>query len=769
MLKFQINRVDVFANNSASNNFYVRSSDYCNGVGYVDVDFGEPVFTTPDFNQHLSCYNGMVSVKGKSVSARVLAWDKQDVMAIQVNDQRKDPQQIITNLRMLRLPDANRGNHTAKSNIEIIDGNIVLIQKFKEDDYYCGSAVVIGLAGKKARAEQTNATTIRLVALPGNADFSIFIASAASFDPKEDIVKEALDKLEAAETTGFDGIVKSTENWWHQFWQKSFVNLTSANGVADYVEKNYNYYLYVMASCSRGDFPTKFNGMLWNTGGDTRAWGAAYWGANQSCIYNALFKANRLELLEPMFTMYSSMYDNCALAARQQWGSKGIYIPETVYFNGPSPLPENIAEEMQALYLAEKPWDQRSDKFKEYAHTKLPYLSRWNWKKDGGWKNGHWQVDVKGDGAFGHTTHIFSRGAKIAYKYWLRYQYTMDTAWLRKKAYPMLKGIAEFYRNFPNVKKENGKYNIYHVNDNESIWGGHNTVEEIAAMKGIFPVAIKASEILGVDQNLRDEWLEFIAHLAPLSKNTDYGSSISKDKISWIRSLPPMDQGHGNRHPDGNTMPVSYFDLTSMEANAKMKKIENITYDTYFPKGINQNTRVGHLSRLPVVGVKLGRTDVTKYLIPNQISAKGTDVPVMANRMDQREGEQTTNVERLGRAAEALQDALCQSVPSAPGEKNVIHIFPAWPQKWDAQFKLLYRGGFIVTSSMQKGVIAFVEIQSKAGAVCRLRNPWPEESVTIYRNGKKWSKEKGDMFVFDTKKDDRFILLPKGVSLKQLK
>jgi hypothetical protein len=32
-----------------------------------------------------------------------------------------------------------------------------------------------------------------------------------------------------------------------------------------------------MASSSRGKFPPKFNGMLWNTGGDLRSWGAQHW------------------------------------------------------------------------------------------------------------------------------------------------------------------------------------------------------------------------------------------------------------------------------------------------------------------------------------------------------------------------------------------------------------------------------------------------------------------------------------------------------------
>jgi hypothetical protein len=38
-LKLQINRVDVFPSNCATNSFPERHSDYCGGCGFVDIDF----------------------------------------------------------------------------------------------------------------------------------------------------------------------------------------------------------------------------------------------------------------------------------------------------------------------------------------------------------------------------------------------------------------------------------------------------------------------------------------------------------------------------------------------------------------------------------------------------------------------------------------------------------------------------------------------------------------------------------------------------------
>jgi hypothetical protein len=757
-IRFQLNRVDVFANNAASNNFFERHTDYCSGIGFVDVDFlTNDVFDDGNFRQHLSCYDGLMNIKGGATDVDILAWNEQDVMAVRIEGNQVSSNMIHISLRALRAPLARRGNHQAKTTLKVIDNKLVLVQEFKEDEYYCSSSVVIDIIGGGAVASLVNETTLRLSVPSDGNSFTIMMSSSASFDPKHDIIAASVEKLELAKAKGFDGLYQSNKAWWKDFWERAFVQLRSGDGKADFIEKNYTYYLYVMASSSRGTYPPKFNGMIWTTGGDERKWGNLYWGANQSCLYNALFPANRDELLNPMFKMYSAMRKSCEVAARQQWGSKGIFIPETVAFDGLPILPDDIAAEMQHLYLLKKPWQERSQKFMEYAVTKMPFQSRWNWKKDEGWKEGRWHTSDKGAGPFGHTTHIFSRGAKIAYQYWLRYEYTQDKAWLRNEAYPMLKGVAEFYRNFPNVKKEaDNTYHIYNLNDNESVLGGHNTAEEISSMRGIFPVAIKAAEILGIDSDLRKVWKDFLRNLSPLPLRSEYTKMSPSQPDVWARSLPPVIQGDGGRLPDPNTLPAWFFDLCTLESDKIITKVANATFDAYFPDGIDDSTSVNVLSKLPGAGSLLGRTEATEYLIHNQIET--SEIQVMPNRMDMREGFQAISIQRLGRAAEALHYALCQSVPPYPGAEPVIRIFPAWPKKWDARFKLLCRGAFLVSASMRNGHIDFVEIISQGGNVCRIRSPWPGSEVIVYRNNKRWKNSKGDLLVFNTEIGDRIVL-----------
>ena len=67
-IRLQINRVDVFACNCATNSFSQANTDYASGCGYVDihlVDFGDDVFAGEAFRQHLAVYDGLMTVQGK--------------------------------------------------------------------------------------------------------------------------------------------------------------------------------------------------------------------------------------------------------------------------------------------------------------------------------------------------------------------------------------------------------------------------------------------------------------------------------------------------------------------------------------------------------------------------------------------------------------------------------------------------------------------------------------------------------------------------------
>jgi len=185
------------------------------------------------------------------------------------------------------------------------------------------------------------------------------------------------------------------------------------------------------------------------------------------------------------------------------------------------------------------------------------------------------------------------------------------------------------------------------------------------------------------------------------------------------------------------------------------------------PKQMNPGRQVGVLSKVPLLAAIMGRADAVKILVPSQMQGGGR-VTAMANRMDLREGAQTQNIERLGNAADALTTALCQSLPPGPAQPAVIRVFAAWPKDWDAEFTLLCRGGFLVSSSMCEGHIEFVEIVSQLGGTCTVHNPWDGE-VVLYRNGSQAESFTGPLFKFESTKDERLILVQAGTNPEQFK
>lgn len=791
-LRMQINRVDVYANNSASNSFFERHSDYCGGCAFVDVDFGgagPEVFTVPAFSQHLSVYDASLTTKGAGVTGRMIAWPARDVIAIAVEDTRPAGQPVEIKLRMLRyasqyfgqrLEDFNRDHvvvvqnrsHTAASRLRVLGDKIALTQDFREGNYCCKSVVVAGVIDATAKPRFVNESEIHLSCSPQSRRFVILISSAATLDENADVAGEALAQLDAAAAQGFDALARDTADWWHNFWSRGHVQLSSGDGAAALVEQHYIWFLYLMAASSRGEYPPKFNGMIWNTAGDLRTWGTQHWFANLSCYYEALPATNRIELMDPAFNMYSGMFDACSTAARHQWGSQGIYIPETVYFDGLEQLPDDIASEMRDLYLMRRPWDQRSARFMEFASTKHPHSSRWNWNQSGAWVNGRWVTKERGSGPYGAVNHILGTTAKVAYLYWRRYEFTLDGEWLLDRAYPMLRAAAEFYRNYPNLKKgADGKYHIHGVNSNEAVWGARDTDEDLSALRALLPAVLRASEILDVDAGMRPVWREFLANLAPLPTSDDPDALIPDAGYSgprvFVRGLRPAVKP-GGLLPDPNSLPAWYFDLCHVGSrDTQTLSTANATFDAYFRNGIRPDTPVSVLSKLAIAAAALGRADAVLVLVPNQIRVLTRERNTayqgggrLRNRMTLREGPQAIDAQSLGRAAEALHLALLHSYPPAPAEDPVLRVFPAWPRDWDASFRLLARGAFVVSSSIAAGQIASVTIESTAGGTCRLHNPWGGKTVQIDRNAMRGETRSGVVLQFNTSRGERVSLYP---------
>ena len=283
----------------------------------------------------------------------------------------------------------------------------------------------------------------------------------------------------------------------------------------------------------------------------------------------------------------------------------------------------------------------------------------------------------------------------------------MDEAWLRERAYPLIRGAAEFYRHFPNFKKgDDGRYHIYHVNSGESNWNTADTPYETSCMEIIFPLAIRASEVLDMDAELRPVWQEISEH------------------------LPESRGGRGGR--GGGNRPFGAFVYGGPGA------IEPLGEERELKSRFLSFTRLGSFIDDPGIG----------------------GAEIFRNRLRLREGPGAIDAEHIAGLSSGVHSSLLDSSPPTPAGEPVLRLFSTWPKSWDATFTLLGRGAFVVSSAQRGGAIPWVEIRSSAGERCRVQNPWPGKAVTLRRGGAGGEKLSGETLEFTTAKGETAVLTP---------
>ncbi|HJC25273.1 MAG TPA: hypothetical protein H9761_16485 [Candidatus Eisenbergiella merdavium] len=781
-LKFALNRCDVFAANSYTNSFNRRHSDYGYGIGFVDIDFvdyGEDVFDE-ETRQHLSMYRACAKIEGRKVKARAFVEAEKGALCVQVKDERDYKGSVQVKVDMMRPSEYRVMSNLAVSRLtmetrEEQPDTVVLRQVFTEreertgNEHYCTSVLAVWVEGAKVSIRMNNEaggrvpmeipnreftvigkpqeTQMRLCIEPQAKEYTVCMVSEASFSPEEDIVQKVLEKAKAASEDGAERMFIRHQKDWADFWEKSYVQMESQDGIARKLELHYTYFLYLMNSSSRGKYPPNFGGMIFSPCGDYRNWGTMQWWNNLSLYYNAIQASGHFELMEPLFSMYGNMREACVTAARQQFDTEGMHIPEVTWFNGPQVLPEEIADEMKELYLFRKPWEEKSAGFTEFVDRKAPHESRYNYKFYEHWEDGRVVYNERGFGPFGATTYMFGSQAAIAYSFWKQYQYTKDEEFLRDKAYPMIRGVAEFFMNFPLTRKgEDGKYHIYQTCTGEAYFGCTDGMENVAGMRAMVSVLLKAARILGADREQWEKWERFAEEMAPLP-TTDMEGDTSMpeegDPVMWSNGREPI---LNKDHHAPSLYPCDHFDLSSWATMDTDPRTWQISMDTLKHRirksGVVSRYTVSEMSGCARMYAAHGFAEEFKEIANAQLDCVNADkeycyfndtgrIPQFENRLTVREGVNCISAQRLGNVAAAVQLALCQSSGGGPAEDAVIKLFAAVPAGWDVSFMLWCQGGFRVEASMKGGRPEKIRILSTAGGTLRLYNPFGNEDFRM--------------------------------------
>ena len=356
----------------------------------------------------------------------------------------------------------------------------------------------------------------------------------------------------------------------------------------------------------------------------------------------------------------------------------------------------------------------------------------------------------------------------IASQFWQRYEFTGDKQWLRAEAYPMIKGVAEFYANFPNLKKESdGKYHIYHVNRIESDWDSQDTSSELGAMRSIFPMAISVSQILGVDEELRPKWRDIVNHLAspaPGSGNrgnfdqtkTIYAKQVTME-VSAASGLPAPRSGSSAAGSEGGGAAERRPGAMAGESGQTNAAATGRTgRDGTIAAGANGNPGGAadgrERRRGSVFGNFVGSGEGAieplgsepqlkrRFLGFNMtggfIDPSGDGgAQIFRNRLRLREGPGAIDAEHLGGLAFGIHESLLISTVDDTLTNSTIEVFPAWPKDWAVNFKLLARGGAMVTATQRGGKVLTIQLEPTMAATIHLKNPWGSDPVKVSHGG----------------------------------
>ena len=108
-----------------------------------------------------------------------------------------------------------------------------------------------------------------------------------------------------------------------------------------------------------------------------------------------------------------------------------------------------------------------------------------------------------------------SGGAWLSRHLWEHYQFSHDKAFLAEKAYPMMRGAAEFFTGFLTVDPKTGF--LISTPSNSPEYGGlvAGPTMDHQIIRALFRSCIEASEILGTDQAFAQKLKEMLLRIAP--------------------------------------------------------------------------------------------------------------------------------------------------------------------------------------------------------------------------------------------------------------